>query len=164
MQKYHLLKLSPVSKIYWDKKVYFNVLICLLTSAFSLTAYGQIISNNSMPDALKIRNGLPNFFAKAMNGDSVTVAYFGGSITAQNGWRTTSLDWFKTRFPKARFTEINAAIGGTGSDFGVFRLKDHVLKFKPDLVFVEFAVNDGNASSEKIIRSMEGIVRQTLQR
>jgi hypothetical protein len=82
-----------------------------------------------VPD-FAIRNGLPNFFAKAMNGDSLRVAYFGGSITAQNGWRVASLDWLKVRFPKAIFTEINAAIGGTGSDFGVFRLKDHVLKFK----------------------------------
>lgn len=110
-----------------------------------------------------MRKGLPNFFAKAMNGDSVKVAYLGGSITAQNGWRVSSLAWLKERFPKAKFSEINAAIGGTGSDFGVFRLKYHVLKFNPDLVFVEFAVNDGNTSSSKIIRSMEGIVRQTLQ-
>ena len=35
-------------------------------------------------------------------------------------------------------SEINAAIEGTGSDFGVFRLKDHVLQYKPDLGFVEF--------------------------
>jgi lysophospholipase L1-like esterase len=112
---------------------------------------------------LKIRKGLPNFFAKAIHGDSIKVAYFGGSITAQNGWRVSSLDWFKQRFPKAVFSEINAAIGGTGSDFGVFRLRDHVLKYKPDLVFVEFAVNDGNTPSERIIRSMEGIVRQILQ-
>jgi hypothetical protein len=45
----------------------------------------------------------------------------------------------------------------------VFRLQDHVLKFKPDLVFVEFAVNDDGSSSEKITRSMEGIVRQIWQ-
>lgn len=109
-----------------------------------------------------IRNGLPNFFNKALNGDSIKVAYLGGSITAQNGWRIYSLDWFKQRFPKTVFSEINAAIGGTGSDFGVFRLKDHVLKFNPDLIFVEFAVNDGNTPSKKIIRSIEGIVRQSL--
>ncbi|MEI6142600.1 MAG: SGNH/GDSL hydrolase family protein [Mariniphaga sp.] len=72
-------------------------------------------------------------------------------------------EWFKKQYPKSSFTEINAAIGGTGSDFGVFRLNDHVLKFKPDLVFVEFAVNDGGTPEEKIIRSMEGIVRQIWQ-
>ena len=88
------------------------------------------------------------------------VAYLGGSITAQNGWRLYSLDWFKLLFPKAIFSEINAAIGGTGSDFGVFRLKDQVLKYLPDLVFVEFAVNDGDTPTEKIVWSMEGIIRQ----
>ena len=33
--------------------------------------------------------------------------------------------------------------------------------FKPDLLFVEFAVNDGGAAPEQIHRGMEGIVRQT---
>jgi lysophospholipase L1-like esterase len=113
---------------------------------------------------LNPRKGLPNFFAKAQKGDSVRVAYLGGSITAQEGWRVYSLKWMKEKFPNAKFKEINAAIGGTGSDFGVFRLNDHVLKFHPDLVFVEFAVNDGSAPSEKIIRSMEGIVRQIWQK
>jgi len=112
---------------------------------------------------LEARDGLPNFFDKAMRGDSIKVAYLGGSITAQAGWRVYSLEWFQQRFPKAIFSEINAAIGGTGSDFGVFRLKDHVLQFHPNLVFVEFAVNDSKTPSEKIIRSMEGIVRQIWQ-
>jgi hypothetical protein len=111
----------------------------------------------------KARGGLPSFLAKVSHGDSVKVAYLGGSITEQEGWRVFSLNWFQQRFPNARFSEINAAIGGTGSDFGVFRLNDHVLKFKPDLVFLEFAVNDDGSSSEKIIRSMEGIVRQIWQ-
>ena len=60
---------------------------------------------------LKVRKGLPTFFAKALNGDSIKVAYLGGSITAQEGWRVYSLEWFKSRFPKAVFSEINAAIG-----------------------------------------------------
>ena len=112
---------------------------------------------------LEIREGLPNFFAKASKGDAIKVAYLGGSITAQEGWRVKSLGWFKQRFPNASFSEINAAIGGTASDFGAFRLSDQVLKFNPDLVFVEFAVNDDGAPAEKIIRTIEGIVRQIWQ-
>ncbi len=68
---------------------------------------------------------------------------------------------FLLPLPKAAFTEINAAIGGTGSDLGVYRLKQDVLDHKPDLMFVEFAVNDGATEPEQIYRSMEGIVRQT---
>ncbi|MBI5801320.1 MAG: SGNH/GDSL hydrolase family protein [Verrucomicrobia bacterium] len=108
------------------------------------------------------RAGLPNFFAKASTaGAEVKVGYFGGSITAQPGWRPKTLAHFQKTFPTAKFSEINAAIGGTGSDLGVFRLKQDVLDAKPDLLFVEFAVNDGGAAPEQIFRCMEGIVRQT---
>jgi lysophospholipase L1-like esterase len=108
------------------------------------------------------RQGLPNFLAKAKTpGAAIKVAYFGGSITAQQGWRPKTLAHFQKTWPQAKFSEINAAIGGTGSDLGVFRLKQDVLDQKPDLLFVEFAVNDGGAAPEQIFRCMEGIVRQT---
>jgi len=107
------------------------------------------------------RGGLPNFFAKCAAGGEIRIGYLGGSITAQNGWRPKTLKWFQDRYPKAKFSEINAAIGGTGSDLGVFRVGQDVLRHKPDMLFVEFAVNDGGASPEAIWRGMEGIVRQT---
>jgi lysophospholipase L1-like esterase len=110
------------------------------------------------------RGGLPNFFRKAQTtGAEVKIGYLGGSITAQNGWRAQTLAHFKQAYPQASFTEINAAIGGTGSDLGVFRVRQDVLSKGPDLLFVEFAVNDGGADPRRIIRAMEGIVRQTWQ-
>ncbi len=33
----------------------------------------------------RARGGLPNFFTKIRHGDSIKVAYLGGSITAQEG-------------------------------------------------------------------------------
>jgi hypothetical protein len=72
-----------------------------------------------------------------------------------------SLAHFREMFTGAKFAEINAAIGGTGSDLGVFRVKQDVLDQQPDLLFVEFAVNDGGSDPQQIIRCMEGIVRQT---
>ena len=107
------------------------------------------------------RNGLPNFFAKAAAGAEIKVAYLGGSITAQPGYRVKTLAHFKSEFPTAKFQEINAAIGGTGSDLGVFRIEHDVFEGKPDLLFVEFAVNDGGAQPADIIKAMEGIVRKT---
>ena len=108
------------------------------------------------------RNGLPNFLAKVKQpGAEVKIAYLGGSITAQEGWRPKTLAHFQKTYPQAKIDQIHAAIGGTGSDLGVFRLKQDVLDQKPDLMFVEFAVNDGGAAPEQIFRCMEGIVRQT---
>jgi lysophospholipase L1-like esterase len=109
---------------------------------------------------LEPRNGLPNFFAKARLGRPTTVAYLGGSITAANGWRPKTFAWLQQRYPQTEFTQVDAAIGGTGSDLGAYRLGYDVLSHKPDLVFVEFAVNDGGTDADAIYRQMEGIVRQ----
>ena len=111
---------------------------------------------------VRARGGLPNFFLKAQTaGAEVKIGYLGGSITAQRGWRVQTLAHFKKAYPQSTFTEINAAIGGTGSDLGVFRVQQDVLSKGPDLLFVEFAVNDGGTDPQRIIRCMEGIVRQT---
>lgn len=110
------------------------------------------------------RGGLPNFFAKAKQGQEVKVAYLGGSITAQPGYRVKTLAHFKSQYPEAKFSEIHAAIGGTGSGLGVFRMDHDVLAGEPDLLFVEFAVNDSGTGPEEIVRSMEGIVRKTWRR
>ncbi|MGA1338735.1 MAG: SGNH/GDSL hydrolase family protein, partial [Opitutales bacterium] len=86
---------------------------------------------------VRARGGLPNFFLKAQTtGAEVKIGYLGGSITAQNGWRVQTLAHFKKAYPQASFAEINAAIGGTGSDLGVFRVKQDVLSQGPDLLFV----------------------------
>ena len=120
---------------------------------------------DDLPLALAVectpRAGLPNFFAKQGAGQDVRIAFLGGSITAQEGWRPKTLAHFQKENPKAKVTQVNAAIGGTGSDLGVFRLQRDVLDPTPDLLFVEFAVNDGGAPPEQIYRCMEGIVRQT---
>ena len=107
-----------------------------------------------------VRGGIPNFRKKVENGNA-KIAYFGGSITEQNGWRILSFEYLRDLYWDAEIRRIDAAIGGTGSFLGVFRIDQDVLKFKPDLIFIEFAVNDRNIPSDEIRRSMEGIVRKT---
>ena len=139
----------------------------LLFSALALcaTVLGQAADKDyPLVDAQEVRarGGLPNFFLKAQaTGAEVKIGYLGGSITAQKGWRVQTLAHFQKAYPQSTFSEINAAIGGTGSDLGVFRVQQDVLSKGPDLLFVEFAVNDGGADPQRIIRCMEGIVRQT---
>lgn len=110
---------------------------------------------------LSARNGLPNFFSKIKNNKTVRVAFLGGSITrAGNGYRDQILTWFREQYPSAKFEEIMAAVSGTGSDFGACRVQQHVIDHKPDLVFVEFAVNDNRWRMQFVRETMEGIVRQ----
>jgi hypothetical protein len=141
-----------------------NRILALLIGVGTIATSALAEADESLVPAQECRPraGLTNFFAKANTpGADIKIAYFGGSITAQTGYRVKTLAWFKEAYPQAKFSEINAAIGGTGSDLGVFRLKQDVLDQKPDLMFVEFAVNDGGAAPELIQRCMEGIVRQT---
>jgi len=138
----------------------------LAAPLFALAGSPLKPENDELATAVECRErgGLPNFFAKLRAGPEVRIAYLGGSITAQDGWRPKSLNWFRERFPAARMSEINAAIGGTGSDLGVFRVGRDALDHHPDLLFVEFAVNDDGAPPRQILRCMEGIVRQTWRR
>lgn len=103
---------------------------------------------------------LGRVFEKLKAGKETTIAYFGGSITAAAGYRVKTFDWFKKSFPQATLKEVNAAIGGTGSDLGAFRCGTDVVAKRPDLVFVEFNINDGSPTNEFRKATMEGIVRQ----
>ncbi len=109
-----------------------------------------------------MRNGVGHFLKKIREGKKeIVVAYLGGSITAMNGWRNMTTHWLRKTYPDVKFKEIHAAIGGTGSAMGVFRVGYDALRHNPDLLFVEFATNDAASAPEAIWKSMEGIVRQT---
>lgn len=95
------------------------------------------------------------------------IAYLGGSLTegygasdpAKLSWRAQTTRFFRETFPAAEIHEIHAAIGGTGSYLGAFRLERDVVAAQPDLVFVEFAVNDNRVPEHRVLRSVEGIIR-----
>lgn len=108
-----------------------------------------------------VRGGLPHVAARIAQGAEVRVAFLGGSITAAPGWRVFMLENLRRFHPRARFGEIFAAVSGTGSNYGVMRLERDVLRHEPDLIFVEFAVNDGGQSAARIEAQMEGLVRRT---
>lgn len=112
-------------------------------------------------EAVNPRGGLSNFAAKAAAGENVRVAYLGGSITASTiGWRVMTTAFLREEFPSANVKEIFAAIPGTDSMLGACRVRTQVLDYAPDLLFVEFAVNNDGMLPADIRESAEGIVRQ----
>lgn len=134
-----------------------------LRMVFSLIALAVVsLSARAAESELHARAGLPNVAARvAANTGELRVAYFGGSITAaENGWRSLTTAHLRAKFPGVIITEIMAGLPGTGSDLGACRLEQDVLRHRPDLVFVEFAVNDSATPPARIERTMEGIVRQ----
>lgn len=108
---------------------------------------------------------LSNTLYQLRHKKSLRIAYFGGSITeggGEDGWRRKTTHWFENRYPDACITEINATIGGTGTDLGVFRCQKDVLAYSPDLTFIEFAVNDSATDPDELSRNTEAIVHKLL--
>ncbi len=90
------------------------------------------------------------------------VAFLGGSITANGGWRDSICTYLQKRFPDTKFDFIAAGIPSFGSTPGAFRFERDVLKNgNVDLLFEEAAVNDrvNGFGPETQILGMEGIVR-----
>jgi len=104
---------------------------------------------------------------RAMEGRTIRVAFLGGSITEgcfasepENCYAALTHRWWEERFPDAKVKYINAGIGGTSSQFGAARVEQDVLSEQPDVVFVEFSVNEG---PEIFFReTYEGLVRHIL--
>ncbi len=139
-------------------------LFCLSNSFLTYAQTIEIVNRNVevfRMEEFHQRGGLPNFFKKLNSQRRLHIGYIGGSITeAKEGWADLVFNWFKLNYPLIAFCQTNIAIGGTGSDLGVFRIERDLLVYNPDLVFVEYAVNDSGRNSESVMSSMEGIVRK----
>ena len=136
--------------------------VLLLLGALALCGAAPVYQGPVKAEEVHVRQGVGNFLRKIADGKKeIVVAYLGGSITEMGGWRNLTTDWLRKTYPRVAFKEVAAAIGGTGSDLGVFRVGHDALRHDPDLLFVEFATNDAGGSPASIWSSMEGIVRQT---
>lgn len=107
-------------------------------------------------------------FDKIEEKKQLTIGVIGGSITAgaaasdfgKTSWGPLVTQWFRREFPDTDISFYNAGIGATNSIFGAHRVDDDLLKHKPDLVIVEFSVNDMHTSGTKM--SYESLIRKIL--
>ncbi len=112
-----------------------------------------MIARSRYNEGNKVR--LAKVIKKLQANEEVTVAYIGGSITEGYSagddlcYAKLTTNWLQEKFPNAKINYVNAGIGATGSYLGVYRVEKDVLAYNPDLVFVEFSVND-NGDSENI--------------
>lgn len=104
--------------------------------------------------------------AMAQRGEDVTVAYIGGSITEGVGQANTcyakcSYDYFAQTFGTgSNVSYINAGMSGTSSVVGLMRAQRDILDKKPDVIFIEFSVNDHPEEIYK--KSFEALVKKCL--
>lgn len=104
---------------------------------------------------------------KAKNGGDVTIAYIGGSITQGCNAGTTEIfaklssDYFRETYATTgKVNCVNAGLGGTTSLLGLIRSERDIFEAKPDIVFIEFAVNDSQDIQNK--SAFESLLRKAL--
>lgn len=136
-------------------------------SALSEEEYRELLISRSListGDTSRVEAALN----KAKNGEEITVAYIGGSITegltagADACWAKLSYDWLCEQIPDGKINYVNAGMSGTPSTLGIVRAERDVIApyGNPDIVFIEFAVNDGGSAMDK--NAYESLVRRML--
>lgn len=109
---------------------------------------------------------LAKVIKKLQAGEEVTVAYLGGSITQGSSagddkcYARLTTNWLEEKFPEAKINYVRAGIGATGSYIGVHRADRDVLAYDPDLVFIDFSVNDTTERTLTNKEAYEGLLRK----
>ena len=69
------------------------------------------------------------------------IVVYGTSLTAGGAWVGQMNTWLSAKYP-GKITLINSGLSGKNSATGLSQLSTKVLAHNPDIVFIEFAVND----------------------
>lgn len=111
---------------------------------------------------------LASVMRKARNGEAITIGVIGGSITQGSSASNPSKSyaklvhqWWVEAFPETDVNYINAGIGATNSYLAVHRVDQDLLAGKPDVVVVEFSVNDSNTAFFR--NTYDDLVRKILK-
>lgn len=137
---------------------------------FHSSDYQNMIARSlmSMGDTGRVRRAI----GRARTGEEVTLAYIGGSITQGAGAVPINTECYAYKAYKSfakRFgiednvRLIKAGVGGTPSELGMIRFERDVLRDGsrlPDIVIVEFAVNDEGDETQG--NCYESLVRKIL--
>jgi lysophospholipase L1-like esterase len=113
---------------------------------------------------------LTNTYYKLTQDKKLNIAYIGGSVTdgygsssqATMSWAFKTTNWFQKQYPDARINGTKLSIGGTGSYLASFRFEREIKPTNPDLLFIEYAVNDRycGRSYEECVRTAETLVHK----
>lgn len=104
---------------------------------------------------------------RAKQGEEITMAFLGGSITEGYNAKTEEIyakrtyEYFADTYSsRDKVHYVNAGLSGTPSMLGLIRADRDILTYEPDIIFIEFAVNDGGSLLDK--QAYESLVRKCL--
>lgn len=112
---------------------------------------------------------MANVLRKAAAGEEITIGFIGGSITEgltageNDCYAKLTYDALCEMFPDTKINYVNAGLSGTNSALGIVRAeRDLYSEYTPDIVFIEYAVNNGGEQMDK--DSYESLARKILEK
>jgi acyl-CoA thioesterase I len=98
------------------------------------------------------------------HGHSVPAGYFKTpNVNTLESYPYLLLKELKLEYPYAVINIINTAIGGENSEHGAKRFKSSVLSHRPDVVFIDYALNDRSIGLQKARAAWERMIGLALK-
>ncbi|MBC7720493.1 MAG: SGNH/GDSL hydrolase family protein [Pedobacter sp.] len=131
-----------------------KLLLFAVTFFIALIAQSQTPTNNDYlkPVLTDLQKQWPNnrTINFVFHGHSVPSGYFNTPyVNTLKGYPHLTLCYLKERFPCAVVNVIITAIGGEQSEQGAVRFKDEVLTMRPDVLFIDYVLNDRSIGLER---------------
>lgn len=138
------------------------VMICHLMQAQESNAVWQ---NYLDPIKLDLNKKWPEnrTINLVFHGHSVPAGYFKTpTVNTLDSYPMQVLKGLKEIYPHAVINTINTAIGGENAKRGATRFKNDVLPHKPDVVFIDYALNDRNIGLQEAHGAWQLMIEQAL--
>lgn len=99
------------------------------------------------------------------HGHSVPAGYFKTpTVNTLDSYPYQLLKKLKAQYPYAVINIINTSIGGENSESGSKRFKSDVLAHKPDVLFIDYALNDRGIGLVKAKKAWELMIKKALKK
>lgn len=99
------------------------------------------------------------------HGHSVPTGYFRTpEVRTFDSYPFLLLKELKESYPNAVINVITTSIGGENSTQGAKRFKKDVLIHKPDVLFIDYALNDRSIGLEQSKKNLEKMIKQALKK
>jgi enterochelin esterase family protein len=109
---------------------------------------------------------LPGWVQRLHRGESLKILTYGTSLTAGGAWVSQLEAYLHQRFPH-QVTVVNVGAGAMWSQWGVENLRERVIDNSPDVLFIEFGMNDAylpyETSTETCRTNLYYMIQRTLE-
>lgn len=150
------------------KYFYSRLILLLFMSSFYFPAYTQVASPenylNDIKSGLMVQWPQNKTINLVFHGHSVPAGYFVTPVVNTiDSYPFLVLSNLKAEYPFAVINSINTSIGGENSVSGQKRFKQDVLRFKPDVLFIDYALNDRGIGLEASKKAWELMIKAALK-